>query len=675
MTEAVKKYLKILKDKDYRAQRVEGGIDISPLVENYEKHGFEIPIIRFQEMIKREIPILFENDLFGFHRYQKKMPVFVLSNGQESWRVLAGNITPNYARVIGKGFDQIEQEIDGYLKTADEEQTKFYHAILAHLEAIRDLVEQYRAEAEKQGCTALADALTRIPAQPAVTFYEACVFFTILTYSLRVCGNQHMTIGRFDQYMYPYYQHDIKAGKTEEEMLELLELFFISLNFDTDIYHGIQQGDNGQSMVLGGFDRDGNSMFNELSKLCMEASLELKLIDPKINLRCGKKTPQWLFDYATKMTKQGLGFPQYCNDDIVVPGLVALGYDYQDALNYTVAACWEYIIPNCSFDVPNIQTMNFPFVINNTIHAHLADSNSFEELMQHVKQAVIDECDVIIERANNSRHVAIPFLSMLVDGCLEQGKDMSKWAAKYNCFGCHGAGIAPAADALAAIKLLIYQNQTLEKSDLLAALDADFEGYSSLQNQLLNCPKMGNNDDFVDDIANELMETFSSYLNKKPNNRGGFWRAGTGSAMEYVRLAKKCPATADGRNAWEPYGSSFSPAITTKLDGPLSVIQSFTKFDTKKIINGGPLTMEVHDSVFRNEEGEKKVAQLVRAFIELGGHQLQLNSINRETLLDAQAHPEKYPNLIVRVWGWSGYFCELDSEYQNHIIRRTEFSF
>ena len=429
-------------------------------------------------------------------------------------------------------------------------------------------------------------------------------------------------------------------------------------------------------MVLGGFDRDGQSMFNDLSLLCMDASLELKLIDPKINLRCGKNTPQWLYEYATKMTKQGLGFPQYCNDDIVVPGLVALGYDYEDALNYSVAACWEYIIPNCSYDVPNLQTMNFPLVVNRAIHRNLITARTFEELMETVKVEIIEECKALMEKGNikASNIHPMPLLSLLIDGCLEKGKDLTEWVAKYNCFGCHGAGIANAADALAAIKLLIYENKTLWKTELLAALDSDFKGSSSLQNTLLNCPKMGNNDDYVDEIASNLMEYFSSYLNGKPNKRGGFWRTGTGSAMEYIRRAKECPATADGRNAGEAYGCSFSPAVTTKLNGPLSVIASFTKFDMRKIINGGPLTMELHDTVFQHIEGKKKVAQLVRAFIELGGHQLQLNSINRKTLLDAQKHPENYPNLIVRVWGWSGYFCELDSAYQDHIIKRTEFT-
>ena len=266
------------------------------------------------------------------------------------------------------------------------------------------------------------------------------------------------------------------------------------------------------------------------------------------------------------------------------------------------------------------------------------------------------------------------YLSIFVDGCLEKGLDLSQGGAKYYNYGCHGAGIATAADALEAVRTVIFEEKSITPDELLAALDADFKGYEVLQNRLLSCAKMGNNVDTVDAIASELMETFAASMNHKPNDRyGGVWRAGTGSAMEYISSARVCPATADGRHAGEAYGCSFSPAITTRLDGPLSVIQSFTKFDLTKICNGGPLTLEVHDTVFRNAEGEKKVAQLVKAFIHLGGHQLQINSINRDRLLDAQEHPEKYPNLIVRVWGWSGYFCELDREYQDHVIRRTEF--
>ena len=189
----------------------------------------------------------------------------------------------------------------------------------------------------------------------------------------------------------------------------------------------------------------------------------------------------------------------------------------------------------------------------------------------------------------------------------------------------------------------------------------------------MNCPKMGNNDDYVDDISQLLMEAFANGMNGKPNGVGGVWRAGTGSALDYVRGGRVCPATADGRLAGEPFACSFSPAPNAKIDGPLSVIMSFSKYDLKKVINGGPLTMEIHDTVFRNQEGEKKVAALVKAAMQAGIHQMQINSVNRDVLLDAQKHPENHANLIVRVWGWSGYFCELDPAYQNHIINRTEF--
>jgi len=478
--------------------------------------------------------------------------------------------------------------------------------------------------------------------------------------------------------MFPFYLHDKKRGVSDEALLECLEEFFISLNFDGDLYPGIQLGDNGQSMVLGGYDAEGNEMFNPLSRLCMQASLELNLIDPKINLRVSKKTPLELYELGTRLTKQGLGFPQYLNDDVVVSGLVKLGYDKKDALDYGVAACWEYIVPNCAFDIPNIAIMNFPKVINTAIHEHLLTCSTFDELLQRVAEGIEAECERQIARANTETFPPSPYLSIYVDGCLEQAQDFPSYPAKYNNFGCHGVGIANAADALAAVKKLVYNGMEssaprIYARQLLNALDKNFEGYDELRRRLLDAPKMGNNDDYVDSIASALMAAFSKSMNNRPNNRGGICRAGTGSAMEYILSSKNVPATADGRKAFEPYGSSFSPALSTKLDGPLSVIQSFTKYDLSDIINGGPLTLELHDATFRNDEGIRKVALLVKAFIDRGGHQLQLNAINRDRLLDAQKHPEKYPNLIVRVWGWSGYFCELDLQYQDHIIKRTEF--
>jgi pyruvate-formate lyase len=208
---------------------------------------------------------------------------------------------------------------------------------------------------------------------------------------------------------------------------------------------------------------------------------------------------------------------------------------------------------------------------------------------------------------------------------------------------------------------------------LIQAIDANFEGYENLwatvrQDEL----KMGNDLDDVDQIGGELLTMFANALVGRTNERGGCYRAGTGAAMYYLWHAKEVGASPDGRKKGEPLSANYSPGLRVKTKGPVSIIKSFTKPDLTKVINGGPLTLELHDSVFRNVEGIQKVAMLVKSYIDMGGHQLQLNTVNRETLLQAQQHPEQHRNVIVRVWGWSGYFVELDKEYQDHIIQRAE---
>ncbi len=617
----------------------------------------------FNTILEMQKPVILENDDFGFNIYVNDKIPFI-------W----GNVTPNYGRVITDGFDTTSEKIKASMsKTRDEAKLSYGNDLLECIGLCEKKAEEFREEAVKCGNTKLAAALSNIPKNGAGTFYEACVFMKLCIYFLRLGFGVHITLGRFDQYMYPFFESDVKNGASKDELFETLENFFISLNRDTDLYHGIQVGDNGQSMVLGGFDKDGKSVYNELSEMCMNASLELNLIDPKINLRVGKDTPDRIYELGTRLTKKGLGFPQYCNDDIVVPGLVKLGYDYDDAINYTVAACWEYIAPDCGADVPNIKVMDFPRVINDAVMSYLTECETFPELMERVRTEIKNECDRIIEDKKSFSVPKMPIMSVFFDGCIESLTDMWHGGTKYKNYGCHGTGIANAADALAAVKYNVYDKRTISPEELINALKNNFEGEEPLRKMLLDSPKMGNNDDYADSLAGEIMETFSGYLNGKDNGSGGIWRAGTGSAQEYVFSAERCPATADGRRAGDVYSSSFSPSIDAKTSGLLSVMQSFTKFDLTKIINGGPLTVEIHDTVLRNEMGIEKTARLVKEFINLGGHQLQINSINRERLLDAQKHPENYKNLIVRVWGWSGYFNELDVKFQNHIIRRAEY--
>jgi len=246
---------------------------------------------------------------------------------------------------------------------------------------------------------------------------------------------------------------------------------------------------------------------------------------------------------------------------------------------------------------------------------------------------------------------------------------------KYNNFGIHGTGIATAADSLAAIKKYVFEEQSVSKAELLAAVDSNFENTPELLHKLrFEAPKLGNNDDFVDSIATELLDTFGNALKGKTNCRGGIFRAGTGSAMYYLWHANEIGASADGRKAKEPFGTNYSVSLFAKVKGPVSVIASMTKQHFENAMNGGPLTLEFHQSIFADDDGIQKVGLLVKNFIDRGGHQLQLNTVNLDKMLDAQKHPENHRQLVVRIWGWSAYFVELDKEYQDHVIARQAYT-
>ena len=577
------------------------------------------------------------------------------------------NICPDYAGVIASGLDAVLISIDG-------KSGQLYDALRLEIAALYRLCDRYSAEAERMGNTAVAERLSRLPRKGAKSFADALQLFRILHFSIWAEGEYHVIVGRLDQYLYPYLAADLASGVlTEEDALELLEEFFISFNLDSDLYPGMQQGDDGQSIVLGGCTADGEDAYNLLSQLCMTACGNLCLADPKINLRVSQNTPEERYVEATKLTAKGLGFPQYSNDDVVIPGLIALGYDPVDARNYTVAACWEFIIPGKGMEIPNIAALFFPSAVNRALHTSLADTPDFDSFLDAVKSEITAEAKRLTETVKNLFILPAPFLSMLEGDCLQTGRDVSLGNV-YNHYGIHGVGLSTAVDSLAAIRQFVFKKQTVSPADLIAAIDADYAGYTDLYTTLryADC-KMGNGIKEVDGLAVTLLKTFANGLNGIRNERGGIFRAGTGSAMFYLHSDESF-ATPDGKCAAEPYGTNYSPGLYVRNKGPLSVIRSFTTPDLTKTINGGPLTMEFHADSFLTEQGIRSVALLVKVFVEKGGHQLQLNAVDVEVLKDAQLHPENYRSLIVRVWGWSAYFVELSREYQDHVIRRQEFA-
>lgn len=675
----------IIIDKLHHALRRDSlSLGLNELAEDFRAMGMS-PQERSGKTIvaslKAEVPVILPNEKIVFTRTLKDVPEYFTTS---EWNEIKSkhficekgevfNLSADYERILNEGLDARKNAAKKLLDSATDEEKIFLNSVIESVEALQDLIDRYAIEADKIGEAEIAQVLRSIRGGSAKSFREALQLLRIMHFSIWVAGNYHNTLGRLDQYLYPFYRNDIDSGKiSKEEAFDLLEEFFLACNKDSDLYIGMQQGDNGQSLVLGGRSLSGEYMFNEISEMALRASYELALIDPKINIRVDANTPLEIFEKGSELTKIGLGFPQYSNDDIVIPSLIEKGYSPEDAHEYVVAACWEFIIPKCALDIPNIDALSLSDCISATL-PDLPTCATFEDYYSLVEKEIQTRATAMVERHKNIYIKPAPLMSLMSDCAVERKCDISH-GMKYNNYGIHGTGIATATDSLSAIKKYCFDEKSVSTQDMLKAVENNFEGYEALQKKLrTEAPKMGADDDYADTIATRLLDSFGNAFKDFKNERGGCYRAGTGTAMFYVFHGKGYPATPDGRNKDEVIPANYSPSLFLENKGPMAVVKSFAKPNLKNVANGGPLTLEFDSSVFRNDESVRKLAMLVRTFIVLGGHQLQLNTVNRAKLLDAKVNPQNYRNLIVRVWGWSGYFVELDECYQDHVIARTDF--
>ena len=687
MTERIKSLLERTFDKEQAKFRRD--VDWKPLLERFVAEGTSDMArarIGLEEMLKAETPAFMDGERLAFLRTVKQIPD-LHTDEEMAARRAAGtafgekgvvfNLTADFAPTIRDGLDARLLEIDARLARCradgDAEGIEFLENARLSVKAVLDLAERYDAAgAARPSYQAVAPALRK----GAHTLHEALQTLRILHYAMWCEGEYHCGLGRIDQYLFPYYEADVKAGRlTEETALEEMEEFFIACNRDSDLYIGVQQGDNGQSVMLGGVTRDGKPAFNDLSRLCLKACGELKLVDPKINLRVDKSTPLGIYELGTELTAKGLGFPQYANDDVVIPALQRWGYELEDARDYSVAACWEFLVPGCGMDINNIDAVSFVGALDAALRVLTQRRRGAELLFDDVKREFFGEvqrrADALVKKYAHVEILPGPFVSVISTDCIKKARDISK-GAKYNNFGIHGTGIAVAVDSLASVRELVFEKRLVTLEELVKLLDTDFAGRPDVLAAAKAAPKMGNADARADDLAKELVAFWGHTFDGKRNDRGGIFRPGTGSAMYYIWHARDVPASADGRLKGEPLSANYAPSLDVPVKGPVSVVRSFTEPDLGPVCNGGPLTIEIHDSAFAMPDGVGKVANLVKFFIERGGHQMQINTINRDTLLDAQAHPERHRHLIVRVWGWSGYFIELDKCFQDQIIKRVE---
>ena len=621
----------------------------------------------FVRRCRREVPTVFPGENFCFTRSQGKIkfPKYRIENLTADWELL------------------LEQGVAGRLSVAREklaaapagsESADFLAASIRMLEASLELAERYAAAAEAAGESAVAELLRRVPRHPARTFHEALQSLFFMFSMFHLSGVTLQGWGRMDQYLEPFYRRDLASGRlTRSDAGELLAEFFIFANRDNDVYGMVQQGDDGESLMLGGCRRDGSSAVNDLTLLILETSFDVSMINPKINLRVDSHTPEEVLRAGIRLTGRGLGFPQYCNDEVVIPALVDFGYPLEDARDYTVAACWEFVVKN-GRDIPNNMTVNLALAADRAIRWGLREHAAFDEILSHIApeiraQVSMPEPDLLPN----------PLFSAFSGECLERGRDLHSGGGDHLHFGCFGCGSSTAADSLAAVKKWVYDRKEVSPEELLRALESNYRDAEPLRRKLQDAPKTGNHDPETDGYLKFVFDVFAEELKKLGKNKfGGRVRPGTGSAQLYVRLTQgehrlHLGSTADGRREGEFISSSLAPAPGVRANGVFSILKTYGNLDYKKLCNGGPITLEFSPAYFRTPEAMEKTVGFLRAFVASGCHEVQMNVLDRETLLDAQAHPERHRDLIVRVWGWSGYFVELDKPYQDQIIGRTAY--
>ncbi len=693
LTERLEKMRDFTQQRGYKIYRK----SISPSIRQIcKKQHWNMPrrtamLLKF--MCETEDPIVFMDEKISFIRTNINIPEYYNSKDikkeyhKKKYQFFEpfNNACLDWSLLLKRGLQGQLDEVHKLCNQSSVKSEKGYlDSVAIALEAVISLAKRYEIAATAVNNDYVAQNLKVVPRYGANTFAEALQSVRFVHSMLYMCNHAHMGLGRFDQYMYQYYKHDIEQGTiTKHEAKELIEEFFISLNKDTDLYFGVQQGDNGQSLMLGGCKpEDGSSAINELTYMVLEVSRELKLIDPKINLRIDSNTPEDLLELGCELTKCGLGFPQYSNDEVVIPALVEQGYSLEDARDYVVAACWEFIIPGKSCEKVNLGAVNLPYAVDWAFEKSMMSLGGFsvDKFRKLISKNINKQLKDLISK-RKIRLLPSPLATAFFPNALSHKKDISV-DSKYNNLGIHGAGSANAADAIVAIKLVFEQDGIDGLKELLKAKKANFEGYDTLYSRLHDkMPKVGNAADVVD---LELKFLFDCYAKEAENlsTPQQKIRAGSGSAMYYILLTDedykalepKIQATADGRKKGEPLSTSLAPSHGVKVDGVLSVLKSYSVIDYSKIMNGGPITIELSPSIFNSDEGVKKLATLIKYFVKLGDQQLQLNVLDVSVLEDAIAHPEKHRNLIVRVWGWSGYFTELAPAYQQHVLNRHKYN-
>ena len=677
-----------------------------------------------------------------------------------------GHVTVKYWEVLEIGFEGImekaQKELDGR-SVGDgnyARKSHFLEAVILSCKAVIDYAGRYAKLAQeiaaqtsdpvrKQELFVIAENCSRVPAKGAQNFYEACQSFWFVQQLLQMESSGHsISPGRFDQYMYPYYKKDMEAGTiTREFAQELMDCIWVKLNDlnkcrDAASAEGFAGYSLFQNLIAGGQNKEGEDVTNDLSVMCIQASMHVHLPAPSLSVRVWNGSPHEFLIKAAELTRTGIGLPAYYNDEVIIPALQNRGLSLEDAREYNIIGCVEPQKAGKTEGWHDAAFFNMcrplELVFSNGMDkgemvgiptGDVTQMKTFDEFFDAYKKQM-EYCISLLVNADNAIDVAhaercpLPFLSCMIDDCLKEGKSVQEGGAVYNFTGPQGFGIANMADGLFAIRKLVYEDKKVSMKELKEALawnydkglDAQSAGdmtemimkamqkagrnvdastaegllktfmgmkpgeqktqrFKEIHDMIDEVPKFGNDIPEVDYFAREVAYTYSKPLQKYNNPRGGKFQAGLYPVSANVPLGGQTGATPDGRYAHTPVADGVSPSAGKDVKGPTAAATSVSRLDHFIVSNGTLFNQKFHPSALSGREGLEKFVALIRGYFDQKGMHMQFNVVDRQTLLDAQEHPEKYKHLVVRVAGYSALFTTLSRSLQDDIIRRTEQGF
>ncbi len=624
-------------------------------------------------------------------------------------------------KIYRKGFLDFKREIEEAISKldfhSDDEALDKKHQLEAmgiacdaimilgkrYTEKAREMAEVEGDEVRKAELQKIAEICGRVPAHAPQTFEEALqtYWFVHLCVISELNPWDSFCPGRLDQHLNPFYEREVAAGTlTRERAKELLQCFWVKFNNQpAPPKVGITLKESGtytdfSNINSGGLKADGSDGVNEVSYLVLDVIDEMKLLQPSSNVQISKQTPQTFLKRALEVVRKGWGQPSLFNTDAVIQEMLIAGKDIVDARCGGNSGCIEtgafgkeaYILTGY---------MNLPKILEITLNNGLdpvsqkklgietgkpEEFKSYEELFEAYKKQLQHFVDIkvegnrIIERLYATK-MPVPFLSVIIDDCISEGRDYNSGGARYNTSYIQGVGIGNITDMMTSLKYNVFENKRFTMKEILEAMRADFHGHEEIRHLVKNrTPKYGNDDDYADDVMKEIFYAYYNEVTGRPNGKGGEHRINMLPTTCHVYFGSVIGATPDGRRASKPLADGISPSKGVDRVGPTGVIKSASKMN--HLITGGTLlNQKFTPSVVAGEEGLNNLASLVRSYFKMDGHHIQFNIIGKEILLKAQENPEEYKDLIVRVAGYSDFFCNLDKALQDEIIERTEQEF